>query len=130
MEIVYVILLLIFFLVMILTTPDDEQIVMANDYDYFNRFSDKSMRQLINNNKINEPIIKKNKILFITYDNRVNEDYVEKFTKGAVKGKTGSLTSLPIIETQAGDVSAFVPSSLISRRGLAIALLSLGSRRP
>ena len=45
---------------------------------------------------------------------RVNEDYVEKFTKGAVKGKTGSLTSLPIIETQAGDVSAFVPTNVIS----------------
>jgi F-type H+-transporting ATPase subunit alpha len=36
-------------------------------------------------------------------------DYVEKFTKGAVKGKTGSLTALPVIETQAGDVTAFVP---------------------
>ena len=45
---------------------------------------------------------------------RVNEDYVEKFTKGAVKGKTGSLTALPIIETQAGDVSAFVPTNVIS----------------
>ena len=76
MEIVYIILLLIFFLVLILTTPDDDQIVMANDYDYFNRFSDKSMRKLINNNRLNEPIVKKNKILFITYDNRVNEDYV------------------------------------------------------
>ncbi|MGA2552088.1 MAG: F0F1 ATP synthase subunit alpha [Burkholderiaceae bacterium] len=45
---------------------------------------------------------------------RVNPDYVEKFTKGAVKGKTGSLTALPIIETQAGDVSAFVPTNVIS----------------
>ena len=45
---------------------------------------------------------------------RVNEDYVERFTKGAVKGKTGSLTALPIIETQAGDVSAFVPTNVIS----------------
>ena len=45
---------------------------------------------------------------------RVNEDYVEKFTKGTVKGKTGSLTALPIIETQAGDVSAFVPTNVIS----------------
>jgi len=45
---------------------------------------------------------------------RVNEDYVEKFTHGAVKGKTGSLTALPIIETQAGDVSAFVPTNVIS----------------
>jgi F-type H+/Na+-transporting ATPase subunit alpha len=45
---------------------------------------------------------------------RVSEDYVEKFTNGAVKGKTGSLTALPIIETQAGDVSAFVPTNVIS----------------
>jgi F-type H+-transporting ATPase subunit alpha len=45
---------------------------------------------------------------------RVNAHYVEQFTKGAVKGKTGSLTALPIIETQAGDVSAFVPTNVIS----------------
>ena len=45
---------------------------------------------------------------------RVNEEYVEKFTNGRVKGKTGSLTALPIIETQAGDVSAFVPTNVIS----------------
>src|SRR5450755_3905614 len=45
---------------------------------------------------------------------RVNEEYVEKFTKGKVKGKTGSLTALPVIETQAGDVSAFVPTNVIS----------------
>ena len=45
---------------------------------------------------------------------RVNADYVEKFTKGKVKGRTGSLTALPIIETQAGDVSAFVPTNVIS----------------
>jgi len=45
---------------------------------------------------------------------RVSVDYVEKFTNGAVKGKTGSLTALPIIETQAGDVSAFVPTNVIS----------------
>jgi F-type H+-transporting ATPase subunit alpha len=45
---------------------------------------------------------------------RVSEAYVEQFTKGAVKGKTGSLTALPIIETQAGDVSAFVPTNVIS----------------
>ena len=44
----------------------------------------------------------------------MNADYVEKFTKGEVKGKTGSLTALPIIETQAGDVSAFVPTNVIS----------------
>ncbi len=45
---------------------------------------------------------------------RVNADYVEKMTNGEVKGKTGSLTALPIIETQAGDVSAFVPTNVIS----------------
>src|SRR5688572_29348973 len=45
---------------------------------------------------------------------RVNEEYVEKFTNGAVKGKTGSLTALPVIETQAGDVTAFVPTNVIS----------------
>ena len=45
---------------------------------------------------------------------RQSEDYVEKFTNGEVKGKTGSLTALPIIETQAGDVSAFVPTNVIS----------------
>jgi F-type H+-transporting ATPase subunit alpha len=45
---------------------------------------------------------------------RVNEEYVEKFTKGAVKGRTGSLTALPVIETQAGDVTAFVPTNVIS----------------
>src|SRR5499433_325675 len=45
---------------------------------------------------------------------RVNAEYVEKFTKGAVKGKTGSLTALPVIETQAGDVTAFVPTNVIS----------------
>ena len=45
---------------------------------------------------------------------RVNADYVERFTNGTVKGQTGSLTALPIIETQAGDVSAFVPTNVIS----------------
>lgn len=45
---------------------------------------------------------------------RVNVAYVEEFTKGEVKGKTGSLTALPVIETQAGDVSAFVPTNVIS----------------
>ena len=45
---------------------------------------------------------------------RVNADYVEKFTNGEVKGKTGSLTALPIIETQAGDVSAYIPTNVIS----------------
>ena len=45
---------------------------------------------------------------------RVNTDYVERMTGGSVKGQTGSLTALPIIETQAGDVSAFVPTNVIS----------------
>ena len=45
---------------------------------------------------------------------RLNADAVEKQTGGAVKGRTGSLTALPIIETQAGDVSAFVPTNVIS----------------
>jgi len=45
---------------------------------------------------------------------RVNEEYVAEFTKGKVKDKTGSLTALPIIETQEGDVSAFVPTNVIS----------------
>ncbi len=45
---------------------------------------------------------------------RVNAEYVERVTNGAVKGKTGSLTALPIIETQEGDVSAFVPTNVIS----------------
>jgi len=45
---------------------------------------------------------------------RVNEKYIERVTDGEVKGKTGSLTALPLIETQAGDVSAFVPTNVIS----------------
>jgi F-type H+-transporting ATPase subunit alpha len=45
---------------------------------------------------------------------RVNEQWVEQYTKGKVKGKTGSLTALPVIETQAGDVTAFVPTNVIS----------------
>ncbi|RKZ95386.1 MAG: F0F1 ATP synthase subunit alpha [Gammaproteobacteria bacterium] len=45
---------------------------------------------------------------------RVNAEYIEKITDGKVKGQTGSLTALPIIETQAGDVSAFVPTNVIS----------------
>lgn len=45
---------------------------------------------------------------------RVNAEYVESFTNGQVKGQTGSLTALPIIETQAGDVSAFIPTNVIS----------------
>jgi F-type H+-transporting ATPase subunit alpha len=45
---------------------------------------------------------------------RVSEEWVEKLTNGEIKGKTGSLTALPVIETQAGDVSAFVPTNVIS----------------
>jgi F-type H+-transporting ATPase subunit alpha len=45
---------------------------------------------------------------------RVSEAWVERHTNGEVKGKTGSLTALPVIETQAGDVSAFVPTNVIS----------------
>ena len=45
---------------------------------------------------------------------RVNAEYVEKFTNGEVKGKTGSLTALPIVETQVGDISAFIPTNVIS----------------
>jgi len=45
---------------------------------------------------------------------RVNAEFVEKVTDGKVKGKTGSLTAMPVIETQAGDVSAFVPTNVIS----------------
>lgn len=45
---------------------------------------------------------------------RINAEHVERLTDGRVKGKTGSLTALPIIETQAGDVSAFVPTNVIS----------------
>ena len=45
---------------------------------------------------------------------RVNAEYIESITDGKVKGKTGSLTALPIIETQGGDVSAFIPTNVIS----------------
>jgi F-type H+-transporting ATPase subunit alpha len=45
---------------------------------------------------------------------RVSEEYIEQISKGKIKGKTGSLTGLPIIETQAGDVTAFVPTNVIS----------------
>jgi len=45
---------------------------------------------------------------------RVNAHYIEEITKGKIKGKTGSLTALPIVETQAGDVSAFIPTNVIS----------------
>ena len=53
-------------------------------------------------------------LVFWERASRVNAEYVERHTKGEVKGKTGSLTALPIIETQAGDVSAFVSTNVIS----------------
>ena len=45
---------------------------------------------------------------------KVNQEYIEKITDGKIKGKTGSLTALPIIETQAGDVGAYIPTNVIS----------------
>jgi len=45
---------------------------------------------------------------------RVSAEYIEEITEGKIKGKTGSLTALPIIETQAGDVSAYIPTNVIS----------------
>jgi F-type H+/Na+-transporting ATPase subunit alpha len=60
---------------------------------------------------------------------RVSEEYVEMVSKGAVKGKTGSLTGLPIIETQAGDVTAFVPTNVISITDGQIFLRVAGRRR-
>lgn len=45
---------------------------------------------------------------------RVNEEYIEKITKGKIKNRTGSLTALPIVETQAGDLSSFIPTNIIS----------------
>lgn len=78
MEIIHIILILIIVLIIIiLITPNDNQIIMANDHDYFEKFSQKKIiSKLINNNKLLKPIIKKNKILFITYDNRYQEEYV------------------------------------------------------
>lgn len=54
----------------------NHKIVVKNDYDYFKKFSQKKLSKLLNNNKREKPINKKNKILFITYDNRYNEQYV------------------------------------------------------
>ena len=45
---------------------------------------------------------------------RVNEDYVAKMTQGKIRNRTGSLTALPIVETQAGDISSFIPTNVIS----------------
>jgi len=58
--------------------------------------------------------VKPIQVTFSIYIRAINADEVEKLTNGEVKGKTGSLTALPIIETQAGDVSAFVPTNVIS----------------
>lgn len=55
----------------------DYQYILSKDYDYFDKFSQKIIYKLINNNKLNTPIIKKNKILFITYDNRYEEEYIQ-----------------------------------------------------
>lgn len=78
METIHIILLLIIaIIIIILAIPNDNQIIVAKDYDYFEKFSQKRViSKLINNNRIIEPIVKKNKILFITYDNRYKEEYV------------------------------------------------------
>ena len=78
MEIIHTILFLIIALIIIiLAIPNDNQTVSANDYDYFDKFSQKKIiSKLINNNRLDKPVKKKNKILFITYDNRYQEEYV------------------------------------------------------
>jgi hypothetical protein len=77
MEVIYLILIIIIVLIIvILAIPDDYQIILENDYDYFKKFSKKNILKLINNNKLEKPTVKKNKILFITYDNRYKEEYV------------------------------------------------------
>jgi len=78
MEIIYGIILLIIALVVIkLLTPDDNFLILSKDYDYFEKFSQKHIiSKLINNNKLKKPLRKKNKILFITWDNRYQEEYV------------------------------------------------------
>lgn len=77
MEVIHLILVIIIILIIIiLSIPDNNQIVLANDFDYFEKFSQKIISKLINNNRLNYPLVKKNKILFITYDNRYQEEYV------------------------------------------------------
>ena len=77
MEVIHLIFIIVIVLIIvILIIPDDNQIVLLNDYDYFEKFSQKIISKLINNNRLEKPIIKKNKILFITYDNRYKEEYV------------------------------------------------------
>lgn len=78
METTHLILLLIIALIIvILTIPDDNQIILEKDNEYFEKFSQKKViSKLINNNRLDKPLNKKNKILFITYDNRYKEEYV------------------------------------------------------
>jgi hypothetical protein len=78
METIHIILLLIIgLIIVILVIPDDNQLILVNDYNYFEKFSQKRIiSKLINANKLDKPIKKKNKILFVTYDNRYKEEYV------------------------------------------------------
>lgn len=78
METIHITLIIIIIVIaFILAIPDENRVILANDYDYFEKFSNKKIiTELINNNKLNKPINKKNKILFITYDNRYQEEYV------------------------------------------------------
>ena len=77
MEVIHIILMIIIVLIIILLLiPDDNHLVLTNDYDYFEKFSQKIISKLINNNRLEQPLVKKNKILFITYDNRYQEEYV------------------------------------------------------
>lgn len=79
MEIIHLILIIVIIMIMIiLTIPDDTQTVLANDYKYFEKFTNKKIiSKLINNNRLDKPKKIKNKILFITYDNRYQEEYVK-----------------------------------------------------
>ena len=82
MEYIYIVILLILILIIIkLIFENDKFIILSKDYDYFEKFlqkknSQNNISQLINNNKLQIPLNKKNKILFITYDNRYKEEYV------------------------------------------------------
>ena len=79
METIHIIILLIIgLIIVILMVPDDNQEILANDYNYFEKFSQKKIiSKLINANRLDKPVKKKNKILFITYDNRYKEEYVQ-----------------------------------------------------
>ncbi len=78
MEAIYIVIILIIILICIkLFFSDDNYAILSKDYNYFEKFSQKQIvSRLINNNKLNVPLNKKNKILFITYDNRYQEEYV------------------------------------------------------